>query len=91
MNSSKKCASNYKSSGPDKGNTSGDKDGNGDGKEAKLCRIQDHNHLWKDCPNNNWSKNIMVRARAKLATIGTENTLHLLVDTATSIEIEIEM
>ena len=29
----------------------------GDGKDTNMCRTPDHNHAWKDCPDNRWSRN----------------------------------
>ena len=29
----------------------------GNGKNTNMCRIPDHNHVRKDCPNNRWSRN----------------------------------
>ena len=39
--------------------SSGESDdgGRGGGKTPNMCRIPGHNHAWKDCPDNRWSKN----------------------------------
>merc|ERR1711966_25886 len=37
-----------------------DDDGRGDGRDGKntnMCLTPGHNHAWKDCPNNRWSRN----------------------------------
>ena len=56
-----KYKSNDSSNESDSGRDDDSRGGGGGGRRGSgkenMCRIPGHNHAWKDCPNNRWSRN----------------------------------
>jgi hypothetical protein len=55
----------------------------GNNKESSACKLHDGAHLWKDCPDNKWNKNLKEQMKAEAADKKKESgDIHAVASTA---------